>query len=461
MSLTRRLLTWICHHPRNIDGLEAKAGLSYGLGNHVSPPPVTSARRPPLLATKHPESILSAALDVTAASVLLPGTLDSVLSAAASTSSSLLPGLSDTYGIPRCIPLHGHLSTLSCRSCGHILPLAPYLDILSTGTTFACPSCQVIDVQRKSVGARSRGVGLMKPDVVLYGEAHPEGERVGAITRRDLMGPRPDLLIVVGTSLKVPGTKLLVKELAKVIKPVTWEKVRGQNKENISPLCSMHSASSGKGGTKRKLTPPKPKAIHTIYVNLEFPTPSREFKDVFDVWMNGDIQEFVEGVEQERLAEVERLVKVNQGKRERGSKKTRNDEVGADGAPSRQDNAGADKGGNDKAPLQSGVTASWDKALADVELPPSSSVTDNLASTIPPQLANGLPRRKNYSMRAILQASQTLMNTNTGACPGNSKSDVITLMKDQWLSSTTTHRHTLGGLKSFKVSKPGLTADSK
>mgnify|MGYP001578721742 FL=1 len=58
----------------------------------------------------------------------------------------------------------------------------------------------------------------MKPDVVLYGEAHKEGERVGEITRKDLLGARPDLLLVVGTSLKVPGTKLLVRELAKVIR---------------------------------------------------------------------------------------------------------------------------------------------------------------------------------------------------------------------------------------------------
>lgn len=137
----------------------------------------------------------------------------------------------------------------------------------------------------------------MKPDVVLYGEAHPEGERVGEITRRDLMGPRPDLLLVVGTSLKVPGTKLLVRELAKVIRPPAREDEDDDDELEI-PVSSGASTASGQRRRKRK-----PKPVHAVYLNLEFPTPSREFKDVFDVWMKGDVQGFIEAVEQERKVE--------------------------------------------------------------------------------------------------------------------------------------------------------------
>lgn len=272
---------------RNIDGLEEKVGLSYGLGDKSLPVPSRRSTKPRTLPTPP-----------------------------ASPRSPSKRSSPDPAEIPRCIPLHGHLSTLSCPACHETVSITPHLETLSTGSPIPCPECALIDGVRQAAGERSRGVGRMKPDVVLYGEAHKEGERVGEITRKDLLGARPDLLLVVGTSLKVPGTKLLVRELAKVIRPPRKEESEEEDFE--LPVASGSTSASG-GGTSRKRKV-KPPPVHSVYLNYDFPTPSREWKDVFDVWVRGDVQEFVEvlGAEQkeeEERVEVKRCEKEAAGKR--------------------------------------------------------------------------------------------------------------------------------------------------
>lgn len=325
---------------RNIDGLEEKVGLSYGLGSRdldlsrrksspsksrattVSPSkpstlvPTSQAATPtppptiplvPLVFEVPIKRRLRSSLSPSASS-----TASSPLSSLASSPSGSppppsmttrappKPGTLDAFGIPRCIPLHGTLSTLYCPHCSHVAPLTPSLSILRAGSSFPCPACTETDTFRRGVGERSRGIGRMKPDVVLYGESHKEGERVGDITRRDLMGTRPDLLLVVGTSLKVPGTRLLVRELSKVIRPIVSEPPSEDDEDSPTPSAST---SSPKKRAKKVVLP------KVIYLNFDFPTPSKEWQGIFDIWARGDVQEFVAimQVEKERLAvEAER-----------------------------------------------------------------------------------------------------------------------------------------------------------
>jgi NAD-dependent histone deacetylase SIR2 len=51
---------------------------------------------------------------------------------------------------------------------------------------------------------------------VLYDEAHPLGEDIGAIQAFDV-SRKPDMLIIMGTSLKVHGLRKLVKDFAKAV----------------------------------------------------------------------------------------------------------------------------------------------------------------------------------------------------------------------------------------------------
>lgn len=52
---------------------------------------------------------------------------------------------------------------------------------------------------------------------MLYNETSPAAATVGTISIRDLSAS-PDMLIVAGTSLRIPGFKRLVREFSKAVK---------------------------------------------------------------------------------------------------------------------------------------------------------------------------------------------------------------------------------------------------
>jgi len=68
---------------------------------------------------------------------------------------------------------------------------------------------------RVARSARALKIGKLRPAIVLYDEPHPLGDEIGQIQAVDAR-KGPDLLIIMGTSLKVHGLKKLVKEFAKV-----------------------------------------------------------------------------------------------------------------------------------------------------------------------------------------------------------------------------------------------------
>ncbi|GJN93642.1 hypothetical protein Rhopal_006699-T1 [Rhodotorula paludigena] len=310
-------------YTQNIDALEEKAGLTYGLGDKSLPlPPRRAPRSPskPSAASRAPTP-RSAALQPSSSQLSVASSVAST-SAPSSTYPTPRPSTSPPpaaatathSAIPRVIPLHGHLSTLSCSHCKHVVATSPYLDLLSSGSAPLCPGCLKTDSVRAAAGERSRGVGVLRPDVVLYGEEHKDGERVGEITQRDLMGQRPDLLLVVGTTLKVKGTKRLVRELAKVIKPAPKPSAPPSDDDD-APSSSQPSRAPTTSATK------KPPPVHTIYLNYDFPTPSREWAGVFDCWLRGDIQQFVAVVAAERARLAQEQAAREERKRAREERK--------------------------------------------------------------------------------------------------------------------------------------------
>ena len=69
---------------------------------------------------------------------------------------------------------------------------------------------------RLARSARPLKIGTLRPGIVLYDEAHPLGEDIGAIQAFDV-SRKPDMLIIMGTSLKVHGLRKLVKDFAKAV----------------------------------------------------------------------------------------------------------------------------------------------------------------------------------------------------------------------------------------------------
>lgn len=59
-------------------------------------------------------------------------------------------------------------------------------------------------------------MGKLRPDIVLYGEEHPNAHLISPVVTHDL-GLAPDLLLILGTSLKVHGLKVLVRQFAKAV----------------------------------------------------------------------------------------------------------------------------------------------------------------------------------------------------------------------------------------------------
>jgi hypothetical protein len=79
---------------------------------------------------------------------------------------------------------------------------------------------------RVARSARALKIGTLRPAIVLYDEPHPLGDEIGQIQAADVR-KGPDLLIVMGTSLKVHGLKKLVKEFAKVTRARKGPKTPG------------------------------------------------------------------------------------------------------------------------------------------------------------------------------------------------------------------------------------------
>ena len=112
---------------------------------------------------------------------------------------------------PTTIQLHGGLAKMVCSKCGE---LANFDGSLFDGPEApACSSCTETDKVRTAVaGKRSHGIGRLRPRIVLYNEYNPDEEAIGMVSRADLRRGA-DAVIVVGTSLKIPGVRRLVKEL--------------------------------------------------------------------------------------------------------------------------------------------------------------------------------------------------------------------------------------------------------
>ncbi|PSR82836.1 hypothetical protein BD289DRAFT_295481 [Coniella lustricola] len=161
-----------------------------------------------------------------------------------------------------CVFLHGSLRALRCFQCGCVADWDEGDRELQTmsGQQPPCPRCEHATVARQERGKRALGVGKLRPDVVLYGEEHPESHRISTIIQHDI-ALAPDMLIVMGTSLKVHGLKTVVREFAKTV----------------------HNRKDGK----------------VIFVNYTKPADS-VWADVFDFWIEMDCDAWVEDLKEKK-----------------------------------------------------------------------------------------------------------------------------------------------------------------
>ncbi|KAL3488105.1 silent information regulator protein Sir2p [Aspergillus germanicus] len=159
---------------------------------------------------------------------------------------------------PRTIQLHGSLEKMVCQKCRHTSTFDRAM--FDRPDAPECPQCSLNNQFRMDTGQRSHGIGKMRPRIVLYNEHNPDEEAITSVMNADIRS-RPDALIVVGTSLKIPGVRRLVKSLCQVIR-------------------------SRKNGV-------------TMWINNE-PPSGKEFEDCWDLMVKGDCEEVA------RLAQLKR-----------------------------------------------------------------------------------------------------------------------------------------------------------
>ncbi|KAI0484924.1 DHS-like NAD/FAD-binding domain-containing protein [Xylariaceae sp. FL0804] len=112
------------------------------------------------------------------------------------------------------VQLHGGLEKMTCSKCGEIKPFDGAL--FQGPEAPLCKGCEETDNVRTShAGKRSHGIGRLRPRMVLYNEYNPDEEAIATVVRADIRA-RPDAVVVVGTSMKIPGVRNMVKDMCRV-----------------------------------------------------------------------------------------------------------------------------------------------------------------------------------------------------------------------------------------------------
>ncbi|EPR80105.1 SIR2-like protein [Spraguea lophii 42_110] len=159
--------------------------------------------------------------------------------------------------------LHGDLNTLKCLYCGYKMAFTQKEnEILKQEQEIECDKCLERNKKRKEENKRSRPQGIMHPNIVHYNQPHPDGKHISKLNTLD---SRCDLVLVIGTSLKIFGLKAMTKYFL------------NRCKEN--------------GGK-------------SIYIDLV--EPNKEFKNLFDYMYKGPCDEFFR-----KIADTEILDKID------------------------------------------------------------------------------------------------------------------------------------------------------
>ncbi|CZT22704.1 related to NAD-dependent histone deacetylases [Ramularia collo-cygni] len=152
---------------------------------------------------------------------------------------------------PRTVQLHGGLEKMVCSKCHELSDLDP--ELFDGPVAPLCPRCEEInDIRTNHEGKRSHGIGRLRPRMVLYNEHNPDDEAIGTVTKEDLR-KRPDAVIVVGTTLKVPGVRRIVREMCATVR-------------------------DRRGGV-------------TIWINNDAPPVSKDLEDCWDIVVKGTSDE--------------------------------------------------------------------------------------------------------------------------------------------------------------------------
>ncbi|KIV80259.1 hypothetical protein PV11_07771 [Exophiala sideris] len=198
------------------------------------------------------------------------------------------------------VQLHGDLEKLRCTMCAKQMDWTDEeTEIYLEGAAPSCQSCRVKSEERQASGKRGLAVGSLRPNIVLYGEDHPSNTLLTPLIPFDAIC-QPEVLVIMGTSLKVFGLQKIVREFAKAV----------------------HSQKNGKG--------------RVIFVNRTRPAETT-WDGVIDDFVAMDCDEWVEDVRRRRpdiwLRQGDLDLKVTKSSQAKRKRKSMDDESDAEKRP--------------------------------------------------------------------------------------------------------------------------------
>ena len=161
------------------------------------------------------------------------------------------------------VQLHGDLDKLRCTMCSTQYEWREdETEIYLEGAAPSCPKCKEKSLVRQATGKRGLATGSLRPNIVLYGEDHPSNTLLTPLIPFDA-SCQPEVLVIMGTSLKVFGLQKIVREFAK----------------------SVHSQKNGKG--------------RVLFVNRTRPSESM-WEGIIDDFVAMDCDNWVEDLKNRR-----------------------------------------------------------------------------------------------------------------------------------------------------------------
>lgn len=117
---------------------------------------------------------------------------------------------------PNVVQLHGSLHWMECISCHYLCQID--ISLFSGTHPPACPLCQVRITEAVERGSRSTTPGILRPRILLYDDTQEwDTESIAAVVKHDLKS-KPDVLLVAGTALKVPGAVEIVRKCMEAVR---------------------------------------------------------------------------------------------------------------------------------------------------------------------------------------------------------------------------------------------------
>ncbi|CAG8796259.1 27028_t:CDS:2, partial [Gigaspora margarita] len=114
------------------------------------------------------------------------------------------------------VQLYRTLANLQCNVCTNVYSFTQeYCDIFTKGEIPNCTECEKREYKRNLQGKRKHTIEQLKLAVILYSDKHPKKLEIGKIAAYNQ--DKVDCLIIIGTSLRIPEVKCLIKKFTEAV----------------------------------------------------------------------------------------------------------------------------------------------------------------------------------------------------------------------------------------------------